>query len=369
MSKPTRVLYEIHPHILGGTERFLARFLGGLDRGRYEPVVVSPKSGKPLQMIRAAGHSTEVMADYFKAAGIRRLAAFIRRNQIGLTQSNYYSSHLAMASSLAGVPHVWRLGGHLDFASVARARRDTRSALEIIRLLSGAIICNSRYVRSQFRGRPGAPPIEVIPNGIPTTARAPRKRRGGRFRVGMVAHFAPRKRHMDFVRAAEIVCRSRGDVTFEILGSPYADSASRSYEARVRSLARGLQREGKLSISEFVESGGDIPGGLDIVVLPSVCESFSNAILEAMAAGVPVVAARSGGNPELVEHRNTGLLTPPMSPDAIARAILRMVKEPKWIDEMGRAARRRARTHFPFEGCVRSYEAVYARLLGAPGEP
>jgi len=314
-------------------------------------------------MIRSAGLRTEVMADYFKVTGIERLVAFIRRNHIGLTQSNYYSSHLAMASNLASVPHIWRLGGHLDFGSSVRTRRDTQSALEIIRLLSRSIICNSNYVRSQFRGSFRTPRIQVIPNGISAPARAPQKKRGGDFRIGMVAHFAPQKRHMDFIHAAEIVCESRDDVSFAIVGSPYADSVSRGYAAQVQRRARSLQRQGKLSISEFGESESGVLSGFDMVVLPSVCESFSNAILEAMAAGIPVIAARSGGNSELVEHRKTGLLTPPMRPEAIARAILLMIKEPKLIGQMGRAARQRARTHFPMDECVRSYEAVYSKVI------
>jgi glycosyltransferase involved in cell wall biosynthesis len=364
MTKPVSVLYEIHPHILGGTERFLARFFERLDRERYEPVVISPKNGKPLHLVRSAGVRAEVMEDYFRLIGIRRLAAFIRRNNIGLAQSNYYSSHLAMASSIAGVPHIWRLGGHLDFGGVARTRRDTRSALEIIRLLSSAIICNSNYVRSQFRGQGlGAPRIQVIPNGISVPTVAPQKKWGGDFRVGMVAHFALQKRHTDFIHAAEIVCESRDDVSFAILGSRYADSASRAYAAQVQRRAGSLQRKGKLSISEYVNSGDGVPGGLDIVVLPSVCESFSNSILEAMALGIPVIAARSGGNSELVEHRKTGLLIPPMRPEAIAQAILLMVKEPKLIGRMGRAARQRVKTHFRMDECVRSYEAVYSRVI------
>ena len=127
-----------------------------------------------------------------------------------------------------------------------------------------------------------------------------------------------------------------------------------------------LLRQGRLSISEFVESGNGLLSGFDIVVLPSVCESFSNAILEAMAAGLPVIAARSGGHAELVEHRKTGLLTPPMRPEAIARAILLMIKEPGLMDQMGRAGRLRAQTHFSMDDCVRSYEEVYSRVTSGP---
>lgn len=361
MTKPTLVLYEIHPRILGGTEHFLVRFIGRLDRRRYEPIVISQKRGKPLQMIHSMGIRTEVVADYFKASGIQQLAGFIRRNGIGLCQSNYYSSSLAMASNLAEVPHIWRLGGHLDAGGV-RTRRDAQSALDIIRLLSKVIICNSNYVRSQFRGRAGAPHIHVIPNGIPAPARLSGKKGDGNFHIGMIAHLTPQKRHMDFIRAAELVCESRDDVSFSMLGSPIASSANGKYATQVQRQARSLQRQGKLSISEFFKSGDEVPGKFDIIVLPSVRESFSNAILEAMAAGIPVIAARSGGNPELVEHRKTGLLVPPLRPEALARAILLLIKDTELIGRMGQAARERARTRFSMEDCVKSYEAVYSEV-------
>ncbi len=161
----------------------------------------------------------------------------------------------------------------------------------------------------------------------------------------------------------EVVSEIREDVSFAILGSPYAHSGSRRYATNVQRRARGLQRQGKLSISEFVASESESLSGFDIIVLPSVRESFSNAILEAMAAGIPVIATRSGGNPELIEHRKTGLLIPPMRPEALSRAILLLIKDPKLIERMGQAARKRAHTSFSMTDCVRSYEAVYSRVV------
>jgi glycosyltransferase involved in cell wall biosynthesis len=366
ITKQVRVLYEIHPHILGGTERFLVRFLELLDRRRYEPIIFSQKMGAPLQLIRSLGMRAEVIADASKAKGIQRLADFIKANRIGLVQSNYYAPTLALAANLADVPHIWRIGGHITVGSGTRTPEESRQALSMIGLLSKSIICNSNYVRRQFRSRTSAPSIEVIPNGAAITSHgAYVKKRKGEFRIGMIAHFIPQKRHIDFIRAAEIITETRDDVTFAILGSPYAHSASRSYAAKIARRTRGLQSRGKLSISEFVECESEVLNAFDIIVLPSEQESFSNAILEAMAAGIPVVATRSGGNAELVEHRKTGLLVPPRRPEALARAILSLIKDENLRGRMGCAARRRAEIHFPMEACVRSYEAVYSRVIFA----
>jgi glycosyltransferase involved in cell wall biosynthesis len=367
MSKLIRVLYEIHPHTLGGTERFLSRLLPELDRRRFEPVVVSQNRGLPLRAMKALGFQTRAIPDYFKLSGIQRLANFIIRHEISLVQSNYYSSNLAMAANLASVPHIWRLGGHVDVGSGVRTGRESAWALDLIRLMSKVIICNSRFVRSQFTWQRGSPQIKVIPNGIliPTVV----KHQGQTdrpFSVGMIAHFTPQKRHVDFIRAAERISRLREDVSFTILGTAYKDSESRTYSRQVAVWGRDLQRRGKLTISDFVRAEGSVYEKFDCVVLPSVRESFSNAILESMAAGVPVVAARSGGHPELVEHGETGLLVSPGQPEALVQAILRLLNDRKALTRMGRAARKRARACFSLAKCARSYESVYLRVvLGA----
>lgn len=367
MSRRINILYDIHPHTLGGTERFLSRFFEHLDGKRFEPFVVSQKEGAPYRLLRANGVRAEVVADYARRGGVRRLAEFIRLRRIALVQSNYYSSYLAMAASLAGVPHVWRLGGHVDVGSGARTERDAQLALNMIRLLSDVIICNSNYVRSQFPRRASAPPIRVIQNGIPVPSPASGAGKSRPLRVGMVAHFVPQKRHMDFIGAAELVSRSREDVSFAIFGSPYADPASLRYADRVRRKAESLRRQGRLSISEYASHADPFAHSFDVLVLPSVRESLSNAILEAMSHGIPVIAARSGGNPELVEHRKTGLLVPPMQPEALARAIMTLVKTPGLIGQMGEAARKRALALFSMSDCVKNYEAVYEGVSARVG--
>ena len=177
----------------------------------------------------------------------------------------------------------------------------------------------------------------------------------------MIAHFTPQKRHIDFIRAAKLVAQSRQDVSFTILGQSYGHPESGVYANKVQRWGRTLERQGKLNISDFTESEGALRT-FDCVVLPSLRESFSNAILESMAAGIPVIAARSGGHPELVQHQKTGLLVPPMKPEAIAKAIQLLLNKPELLDQMGQAAARRARSCFSMDECVRRYEAVYKKV-------
>jgi sugar transferase (PEP-CTERM/EpsH1 system associated) len=114
----------------------------------------------------------------------------------------------------------------------------------------------------------------------------------------------------------------------------------------------------------------DIPEllrAIDIFVLPSIAEGISNTILEAMASGVPVIATRVGGNPELVEERRTGLLVPPSDPRAMAEAIRAYLHDADKLIQHGQTGRKRAEAEFSIESMVNGYLAVYDAVLANPG--
>jgi glycosyltransferase involved in cell wall biosynthesis len=102
---------------------------------------------------------------------------------------------------------------------------------------------------------------------------------------------------------------------------------------------------------------------LDLFVLPSLREGISNTILEAMASGLPVVATRVGGNPELVEEGKTGLLIPPVNSIALAHAIRSYLLHPELLSIHGQAGRKRAEDCFSLEKMVSGYTGVYDKLL------
>jgi sugar transferase (PEP-CTERM/EpsH1 system associated) len=108
----------------------------------------------------------------------------------------------------------------------------------------------------------------------------------------------------------------------------------------------------------------DLLACMDVFVLPSLGEGISNTVLEAMATGLPVIATRVGGNPELVQDGVTGLLVPVGDVPALAAAIAALVDDPARCDRMGRAAVQRVTTDFDWERTVSAYLRVYDELLG-----
>jgi glycosyltransferase involved in cell wall biosynthesis len=111
----------------------------------------------------------------------------------------------------------------------------------------------------------------------------------------------------------------------------------------------------------------EILQALDIFVLPSNWEGLPNAVLEAMAAGLPVVATRVGGVPEVVVEGQTGILVPPRDPNALADALLTLLRDPNLRRRMGQAGRQRVQEYFSVDQMVSKTETLYEQLLSEKG--
>jgi glycosyltransferase involved in cell wall biosynthesis len=109
----------------------------------------------------------------------------------------------------------------------------------------------------------------------------------------------------------------------------------------------------------------ELMAAFDVFVLPSVVEGMSNALLEAMAVGRPVVVTDVGGNPEVVVDGETGLVVPPADPDQLAASIVKLLEAPELAAEMGAAGRRRVLEHYQIDVMTRRIEELYEELLAA----
>lgn len=136
----------------------------------------------------------------------------------------------------------------------------------------------------------------------------------------------------------------------------------------LREQARGLlSHAGATDMVWLAGSRDDVPEimrGFDVFVLPSLNEGISNTILEAMSCGIPVVATRVGGNPELVMEGQTGILVPPSNPKAMAEALLSYFNDKPMRQSHGQAGHNRVKREFSLEAMVSHYMAVYDAVLG-----
>src|SRR5207253_9237010 len=165
--------------------------------------------------------------------------------------------------------------------------------------------------------------------------------------VGMIGHLAPIKGQEDFIRAAAIVCRQRRDVEFVIAGG----DKSRTGEHRrgIERLIAELNLEQHVSLIGWVDEVAKLLAKFDLLVSPSRSEPFGLSIVEAMAAGVPVIATASEGAREIIDDQQTGRLVPIGDVAALAEAISGLLADSELRERLSAEAQKRVRERFSLE--------------------
>jgi len=292
-----------------------------------------------------------------------RLAGELRRQQIAIAHAFDYYTNLTLipAARLARTPIV--IGSQRQLGDLLTPRQERAQAL--VFRWADCVICNSQAAAGRLaqNGFP-AEKLAVIGNGLPPHAFAPAApgvpREPGIFRIGMIARMnASSKNHALLL---EVAARLRGRMkSFEILlagdGPLRAELERKAEDLGVKDIVRFL---GDLQDVQAVLAS------VDVTVLPSASESLSNSILESMAAGVPVIANRLGGNSELLGD-DRGILVPPNDGEAMATAVQRLSADDSLRQAFARNARTFALENFTIERMRNRHEELYRRLLEKKG--
>jgi glycosyltransferase involved in cell wall biosynthesis len=174
--------------------------------------------------------------------------------------------------------------------------------------------------------------------------------------VGVLATFRKIKGIEYFIEAAELVAGKNDNVQFLVIGK--AAIGDQSYDRELEASAGNMN----IRFVEFQKDISRIINILDIVVVPSLSEGFSNTIIEAMAVAKPVIATSVGGNPEAVVDNVTGILVPPADSPALAKAILRVLNDPALEKSLGEKGFYRAQEKFSLKHMINEYEVLYSSL-------
>jgi glycosyltransferase involved in cell wall biosynthesis len=161
-----------------------------------------------------------------------------------------------------------------------------------------------------------------------------------------------------FLEAAALLMHRFEEVRFLIVG----DSISSEYRDELETRARALGLGERIVFAGFRSDIPELLAEVSLSVLPSLAEGLSNVVLEAMAAGVPVVATAVGGTKELIEDGVSGLLTPPRDAAALAHAIGSLLADPERAERIGREGRRQATERFSLQATVEQTERLYERV-------
>jgi glycosyltransferase involved in cell wall biosynthesis len=217
-------------------------------------------------------------------------------------------------------------------------------------------VAESLYSQSIF----DANKIVTIHNGIDIArfANSPRRPRSSeKLRVGTAGHLAPIKGQEDFVRAAALVIQNHADVEFVIAGED--KSQSRENRIALERLIRELGLDGSVKLIGWVENMPEFLATLDVFVSTARSEPFGLAIVEAMAAGVAVIATASEGAREIIDDGTSGQLVPIGDIAALAEAVGALLEDASARDRLSQNAGVAARNAFSLEGMVERTVEVY----------
>jgi glycosyltransferase involved in cell wall biosynthesis len=346
----------------GGSERQFAELARSLDPGAFDVHLGCLQQGGPFAQALGEMRHFPLGGSLYGLRSLRTrlgLARHLRRSGIAVTHAFDFYSNLTLipAARLARIPVV--LGSQRQMGDLL-TRAQSRAQAAMFRWCD-AVVCNSRAAADRLIEE-GLPERRVVvignavaPEAFESTAPA-LPRRPGLLRVGMIARMNARyKNHHVFLRAAARVHDKFPDVEFLLVG----DGPLRS----------DLEQEAeKLGLRDRVQFLGDrrdistLLASMDLSVVPSASESLSNVALESMAAGVPVVATRVGGNPELISEQR-GLLVPPDDEGALAAALERLLKDAALRAAFGRNAKEFAQQNFSREMVRDQYQQLYTELL------
>ena len=362
---PVKALYLITELSTGGAQAALLRLLTDLDCGRFSPTVACLYNGDKVvaQEIRQLGIPvTDLgMTARWRWDAFWRLYRLLCRECPTILHTWMFHANIPgrVLGRLAGVPIV--------ISSERTMGQESRWRYWLNRItdpLTDRVVCVSQQVAGFTVRQVGIPRHKtvVIPNGIALhdfehlpdrqQTRAMLGLSPNQILIGTVARLNPVKR-LDVLLQAMVSLR---DVYAVIVG----DGSERAQLEAVSG------QSGLASRVYFVGQQDDVRpwlAAMDLFVLSSDWEGMSNAVLEAMAASLPVVATAVGGTPEVVVDGETGLLVPPRDPAALAQAIEHLLHDPALRRKMSLAGRERVERHFTIEQTVAQTVALYETLL------
>ena len=368
-----RVLFVNPGRDLGGAEQSLLLLLRELLRNDVEPTVALFGDGPFAARLAQLGLRTAylLLTDEVRRStrynqgmrlselarlgaqavpGTAQLVALAARTRADVVHTNGLKAHVlgGLAGRIALRPVIWHVRDFPPEGTQGRVLRVASKTLPRIMLTNSAAVAAAwRPDRNPQRVRPIGNPVDLArfhPDVGGASVRAELGIAPDVLVVGMVAHLTPWKGHEEFLSVAAKVPGARFLVAG---GSIYETEGHAGYAERLQRRAVDLGLGGRV---HFLGNRDDIPEILaasDVLVhCPTAPEPFGRAVAEAMAVGKPVVAARAGGLPEIVEHEVTGLLLPPGDVTACATAVTRLLSDPALRARFGAAGRLRAESLF-----------------------
>jgi len=370
--QPLRIMHVLDRLDLGGTEKAVVKVVRGLEPPMFEHHICSLRGvvstpGEWASGVTVLHAGREGAAFQFN---VFRLAKVMRKVRPAIVHSrNWGGIEAVVAARLTGVPVVIHSehGYELEMASGLPFRR--RLLRHVVYRIASALVVVTNDLRDYHAAQAWWKPeaIRVLYNGVdgqefrpqPGARDAVRRQYGispDSLVIGSAGRMTVLKDFATLLKAAEALAPEAPNLRVLLVGAGPELSRLQSYAAGSSELA------GRVVFTGKADGVGDLLNAMDIFVFPSLMEGMSNTLLEALAVGLPVVATRVGGNPEVVAEGECGYLFAPQDVPELVSQLRTLLRDSRLRAEFGKAARERALQHFSLDQMLERYRDLYIDL-------
>jgi L-malate glycosyltransferase len=370
---PTKVFFLLDSFMIGGTETQAVELARRLDPARYQVTIGCLRREGPL-LERLKDTPVEIVevnmgAGVDSPSGmvrIAKLARFLRKRRFQILHAHDLWSNIVgvAAAMLARTPVTITSQRDLSHAEWYGTYR--RRVLRFLQRRSSMVLTNAKAIRDGLIEHDGLSPdkVCVVYNGVDLDRfHVPADREklfpgsAGNKLIVLVGNMITNvKGQPVLISAAPQIVKAHPRTQFVLVGE---GSKRFEFEQQVKGL--GLEAN-----FLFLGRRSDVPAILaccDIAVLPSLAEGLPNAVLEYLAAGLPVVASALGGNLEIIQDGTNGMLVPPQDSQALAAALIRLLSDEDLAASIGAAGHDYVKQNFSFDRLVADVEALYGKLM------
>jgi glycosyltransferase involved in cell wall biosynthesis len=351
----------------GGAEMIVSRLAGVLNPSRFRSVVCLYRPGWLKERCERQGIETHVLeiGGMFDFGWVRKACRLVRREGISLIHAHEFTGNTygSLVAKLVGVPLVATVHGKSYYSEQCKRRLAYRAVSRVATMV--AVSEDLKRFITRTVGMP-AKRIRVIYNGqeiLPQIRPEEKARLRAEFGleeidsvVGVVGSLYPVKGHEYLLAAVPQVLNAHPRTKFLIVGRGDLEASLKEAVKRA-----GLERQ--VRFLGFREDISALLSLMDIFVLPSLSEGLSIALLEAMAAGKPVIATNVGGNPELVVDGETGYSVPPSDADALEAKLRLLLADKCRAKKLGENGQKRVQQKFSLQAMADNYQQLYEDCL------
>ena len=356
-SKRIHIVYIIAGLSVGGAEKQLYLLLSNLDQCKYMLHVLAFGSGVWEDRIKRLGISVEIIPySYGKIFVLRSIFRYLKLFKPHIVHTIGQSANYIgrIAAIMSQIPVII-----IGERTTPFIKNRLQKILEhILAPFTDYLISNSRHAADFYIVRKILPTtkVSVIYNGVDTSDMPIALENQGGCKIGYVASLRLEKNHKLLLQAMVRIDSEVSDAELHLAGNG-------TLKTDIITQAESLGLKSKIKLHGQVADIHKLLSQLDIYVHTSHYEGFPNAVMEAMACGLPCVVLNTSGCAELVRHQETGLVVTPDNPELLADALLKLIHWPELRYRLGRTARNHIQYEYPITRMVTETETVYSRII------